>query len=153
MRSILSTFLLTLLSVTLVFAQDKVKERDVKGEWKMVIDIDYNEIEEEMEEDSWFGWAMAGAVSGLVENVLEEIDITMKFMDDGKYKMTVIAFDEEEIEYGEWYINREGELVIIDEDEEHEDDEVWLRDGKDLVSYQKTSSGRLKRQEVYLKKL
>ena len=154
MKNILTSLVLLTLCVTIAFSQERVKEKDVKGEWKMIIDIDFDEVEDEMEEESWFGWAVAGAMSGLVEDVLEEIDIRMKFMDDGKLKITVDAYGEEEIEYGEWYINDKGQLVIIDEDEDdHDDDDVWMLDGKNLVSFEVTSRGKLERQEVYLKRL
>lgn len=158
MKNLLTSLVLIVLCVTVGFAQDKVKERDLKGEWKMIIDIDFDEIEDEIEEDmeeeSWFGWAVAGAMSGLVEDVLDEIDIKMKFMDEGKLKITVDAYGEEEIEYGEWYINGDGQLVIIDEDEdEDDDDDVWMMDGKNLVSFEVTSRGKLERQQVYMKRL
>lgn len=143
-----------MLCTQVLFAQDKVKERNIKGEWKMIIDIDLDQVEEDMEEDSWFSYMISGAVTGVVENVLDEIDIKMKFMDEGKLKITVVAFGDEEIEYGEWYINNEGQLVIIDDDDDNDgDDEVWMLEGEDLVSYQITSGGRLERQEVYLRRL
>jgi negative regulator of genetic competence, sporulation and motility len=155
MNKVLTSLVLLTLCITVVFGQDKVKEKDVKGEWQMIIDIDFDELEDEMEEDmeedSWLGWAITGAVGGLVEDVMDEIDIQLKFMDEGKLKITVHAFGEEEIEYGEWYINRDGQLVIIDEDD-HDDDDVWMKDGKNLVSFEKTSRG-LERQEVYMKRL
>ena len=153
MKNILTSVVLLTLCITVAFSQERVKEKDVKGEWKMIIDIDFDEIEDEMEEDSWFGWAVAGAMSGLVEDVLDEIDIKMKFMDEGKLKITVDAYGEEEIEYGEWFINGEGQLVIIGEDEDEDEDDVWLMDGKNLVSFQVTSRGKLERQEVYMKRL
>ena len=154
MKTTLTSLLLLLFCTTIAVSQDKVREKDLKGDWKMVIDVDFDEMEEEMEEDSWFGWAVAGAMSGLVEDILEEIDIQMKFMDGGKLKITVDAYGDEEVEYGEWYINRDGQLVIVDEDEEgDDDDEVWMMDGDKLVSYEITSSGKLERQEVYMKRL
>ena len=155
MRNLFTSLLLLILCTTVIYSQDRVREKDLKGEWKMVIDIDFEEMEEDLEEDSWFGWAIAGAVSGLVENVLEEIDIQMKFMDGGKLKITVYAFDEEEIEYGEWYINKDGQLVIIDEDDQYDhddDEEVWLMEDKKLVSYELTR-GKLEKQQVYLERL
>jgi len=153
MRKIFTSILLLTLCTTLIFAQDRVREKNMKGDWKMIIDVDMDEVSEEMEEESWFGYMISGALTGLVENVLDEIDIKMKFMDGGKLKITVIAFGEEEIEYGEWYINGEGQLVIIDEDNEHDDNDVWMMNGDNLVSYQLRSGGRLERQEVYLKRL
>jgi hypothetical protein len=153
MRKIFTSILLLTLCTTLIFAQDRVREKNLKGDWKMIIDVDMDEVSEEMEEESWFGYMISGALTGLVENVLDEIDIKMKFMDGGKLKITVIAFGEEEIEYGEWYINGEGQLVIIDEDNEHDDTDVWMMNGDNLVSYQLRSGGRLERQEVYLKRL
>lgn len=154
MKRLYTSLLMLILFTSFALGQDRVKERDVKGEWKMIIDIDYEEMEEDMEEDSWFGWVISDAVSGIVENVLDGMEIHFRFMDNGKLKVTVDVFGEEEVEYCEWFINGDGQLVIVDEDDDFSDeDEVWLLEGEDLISYHKKSDGRLERQEVFLKRM
>ena len=44
--------LILLMSMSLgAMAQEKVKEKDVIGEWQLMIDIDRKDIEEEIEEE------------------------------------------------------------------------------------------------------
>jgi len=154
MKKVFAAIVILGLCFSTTFAQDKVRERDLKGEWKMIIDIDLEDVEDELSEASWFGWAIASSVSGFVSDILEEIDIRMKFMDGGRLKITVDAFGDEEVEWAEWYINKEGQLVITDDDDDYEDDDdVWMMEGKKLVSFHKRSSGRLEAQDVYMEKL
>jgi len=60
--------------------------------------------------------------------------------------MTVEIWGEKEIEYLEWYINRDGELIIGDK----HDDEVWLFDQGKLVSYHKRGVDRYRERNIFL---
>ena len=115
----------------------------------MVIDIDEKDIEDEIETDSWFGWMVANSVSDFVVDIIEEIDIRMEFEDRGELIITVNAFGNKEIEKAEWYINRDGQLVITDSDDD-DDDDVWMFVGDKLVLFEKSKSGRLSDQPVYM---
>ena len=121
-------------------AQDKVREKDLKGTWKLIIDIEeeMDEAKEEMdEEDSFLGKMILNSVSGLVTGIMEEIDIYMEFRSDGEVKIIVEAFDEREIEYSEWYIDSKGRLFIEDTDRFSSDDgDYWLIDDDVLISFE-----------------
>jgi len=144
---ILTLFCLVNYSLT---AQDKVKEKALKGEWKMVFDIDEEDLEKEIEEESWFGWMVASSVSEFVADLMDEIDIRMEFEDGGDLKITVYAFGEKEVEGAVWYINRDGELIITDEGDDDDEDEVWMFVEENLVLFEKSRSGRLEDKPVYM---
>ena len=145
MKKFIISIALISLFVSLI-AQDKVRERDLAGEWQMVFDIDEEEWEDEIENDSFFGRMIASSVSSLVVNVLEDLNIQFEFLSNKEVRMTVKIWDEKEIEYLEWYINRDGELIIGDEN----DDEVWLFDHDKLVSYHKKGDDRYKDRNIFL---
>ncbi|NVK82688.1 MAG: hypothetical protein HWE21_00115 [Cytophagia bacterium] len=157
------SILLTLLAVsTMSIAQSKVTEKSLIGEWQMIIDIDMDEVEEELENENWLARKIAGSVTGLVSDILDEIDIRMDFRSNGEVKIMVEAFGERETEYAEWEISSDGELKIFDEDHDRwrnrhvsfgNDDDVWLMDDGNIVQFEKHSRGRLERQEVYLKRI
>ena len=132
MKRIIAIFLfLPLVSMLVqVQAQKRVKEKDLSGEWQMIFDIDEEEWEDEIEDASFLGRMIAGSVSGLVVNVLEDLEIHFEFLNNNEIRMTIEIWGEKEIEYIDWYINRHGELIIGDEDD---DDEVWLFKDDKLV--------------------
>lgn len=148
------------------YSQNKVKEKDIIGQWDLIIDLDEieDEIEEEIEDENWLAARFARSISNFALDIVAEIDIKMDFREDGELKITVNAFGARETEYAEWYINRDGELVIEDEDDRRgrsrrnthinigDDDDVWMMKGDKLVAYEKGYRGRLKRQEVYMVK-
>lgn len=131
--------LLSLLILSNIDAQTKkIKENDLIGTtWKLHVDIEdvLNEVEEEMEEeDNIFGEIILRGVSGLVEGILENIDIYFDFRSGNEVKVYVEAFGADEIEYTEWRINRRGELII--EDSEHFQSDVdgyWILENGVLV--------------------
>jgi hypothetical protein len=132
-------------------AQKKVKEHDLKGQWKMVFDFDEDFIEEELEKEDipWLGKFMVEGISGFVFNILDDLDIRMEFQRDNKLKITVNAFGEEEVEYAKWHIDSQGGLVLDDDDN---DDDIWLFDHGNLYVYEK-DSGHLERQPIFLKRV
>lgn len=163
MKKLLAAFLILASSASAI-AQDKVREKDLLGEWKLVIDV-REEIEDDIrDEDNWLAERFAKAISNFALNIVEDIDIKMDFREDGELKISVNVFGARETEYAEWEINSRGELIIKDEDRGRrsrrsrnfnigDDDDVWMMDGKRLVSYDKGYRGRLKKQsEVYLVK-
>lgn len=162
MKKILTAILMIGITAT-GFSQSKVKEKDIIGEWELVIDIDRDDIEDEIEEESnWFARSFAKAVSGFALDIVEEIDIKMDFRKDGEVKISVDIFGSHETEYSQWRINKDGELEIEDGWRNDDDDrgrshtkfssdaDVWMMDGKKLVAYDKSDRGRLKPQEVYM---
>ena len=142
--------LLLLLIVGLVFtvsySQTKVTEKDLKGEWKMIIDIDEDEIDEELDGVGPFGRIIARSVSGFVLNLIEEIDIRFTFLKNHRLRIEIKIFNEREVEYSDWYINSHGELLIGDDPD---DDEVWMMNKNRLVSY-KNRHDRLRERDIYM---
>jgi hypothetical protein len=134
-------------------AQQKVNEDDLVGNWKLVIDIEEELEREADEEDNPFAKMMIRGVSGLVEGILDNIDIYFDFQRDGEVKILVEAFDENEVDYAKWYINRNGELIIEDLDNDKiqfDDDDVWMMDGKFLVSIEEDGTIQ---ENVYMTKI
>ncbi len=150
-----------------VQAQSKVKERDLIGEWELVIDLDEvrDEIEEEIEEENRWVASFARSISNFALDVVESIDITMDFRDNGEVKIIVEVMGEREVEYSEWFINNDGELIIEDDDDNRwrrnkssridiDDADVWMMEDGKLQAYEKSRRGRLeKKKEVYMKKI
>lgn len=135
LKVMLSLFFLS--AIMMSQAQQKVTEDKLIGQWKLVIDIEEELEKEADEEDNPFARMMIRGVSGLVEGIMENIDIYFVFRSDGEVQIEVEAFEENEIEYAKWYINRYGELIIEDVDNDNisfDDDDVWMMDGKRLIS-------------------
>ena len=151
MKSVaLSMILLMLLGIN-AHAQKKVKERDLRGQWKMVFDFDEDFIEEELEDEDlpWLGKMIAEGVSDVVINILDDIDVRFEFRDNNKLKIMVEVFGEEEVEYARWHIDSKGALILDDDDH---DDDIWLFDSDRLYAYE-SSNGSLKKQPIYLKRV
>ena len=128
-------FLTILFGSCFVVDAQKVKEKDILGTWKLVIDIE-EEMEDEAEDaDTMLEEVFIKAISGFVGGILEDIEIYFEFQPDNDLKITVNAYDETETEYGKWFINRRGylELEDIGDDDNfniHTDDDEWrLIDG------------------------
>lgn len=114
----------------------KVKERDLDGVWKLVIDIDKEEIADELDdEDNIFARIIAKSVIGIVDDVLDEIDIRFEFKSNNRLKVTVNAFGEEEVDYSTWKINKKGQLIIEEVDNFDSEEDYWLFEGDILVAY------------------
>lgn len=113
--------------------QEKIKEKDIIGNWKLVIEIDeaLDEAKEELDEDDEFlGKLILSSVSGFVGSLLDEIEIYLEFKPEGELTITVDAFGETEVETGSWYIDRKGRLVIEDTERIQTNDDYWvMKDG------------------------
>lgn len=135
MKKTITLFVAILCIISFAEAQ-KVKEKDIIGTWKLVIDIE-EEMEEEAEDaDTMLEEIFIKAVSGFVEGIMDDIEIYFEFQADNDVKITVLAYDEKETEKGTWYINKRGYLVIEDIDDDGDDfsistdDDEWkLIDG------------------------
>ena len=161
MKPIILLLTLILTAGFTIDAQHKVKERDLKGQWKMVIDIDEEEIRDELRDEDipWLSRVFAKSITSLVFDIIEEIDIEMQFKDNNRLKVIIEAFGEREVEYGHWYIDRDGALVLDDlghfkigDDDYHHDQDIWLMKNGRLVAYEQHGR-RLDRQPVYLKRI
>ena len=153
----LLTLCLTLTLATSVMAQQKVKEKDILGDWELVIAIDREDIEREIEEEeNWLARSFAKSVSNFALDIVESIDVEFEFRGNGDLRIEFEIFGEREVEYAEWYINREGELIIEGEDEDHihiEDIDVFMMEEGKLVAYKKGKRGqRYAKEEIYLRR-
>ena len=146
MKRNLLLLLIVCLVLSVSYGQTKVTEKDLKGEWKMIIDIDEDEIDEELEDEGPFERIIARSVSGFVLNLMDEIDIRFTFLKNHRLRIEIEVLGEREVEYSDWYINSHGELLIGDHPD---DDEVWMMNKDRLVSY-KNRHGRLREREVYM---
>ena len=157
--NLLAVLLLTI-AITYIpfesYAQNKVKERDVIGSWKLKIDVEeaLEEAEEEMdEEDNWLGEVVLRGVSGLVEGVLDNIDIYFEFIPGGELEIIVEAFGEFEREYTEWEII-DGRLYIYDSEHlQTDDDDYWMLDGDVLISLEEGRYEDKINENIYLVKV
>ncbi len=116
----------------------RLTEDDLIGTtWRLEIDVDeaLEEAEEEMEEEgNLLGEIILSGVSGMVRGIINNIDVYFEFREDGELKVFVEAFDEEDVDYTYWRINRRGELII--EDNEHfktDNDGYWVYDDGLLI--------------------
>lgn len=137
-------------------AQSKVRSRDLVGEWKLVIDIDELDLREEIEDGTEdldrLGEIISEAAVDLAVNIIDEIDIRFQFRDDNQVRIEVDVFGSHEVEYAEWYINKDGELIIEDEDSHHigiDDLDVWLKEDDLLMAFEKDHD-KLEYQNIYL---
>ncbi|MDA0196167.1 MAG: hypothetical protein O2887_07725 [Bacteroidetes bacterium] len=155
------TLLILTIAVTITaYGQSKVMEKDVIGEWKLVIDIDKDQIEREIEDDEddddmgMFGEFITKSVVGVVFDFIDELDIYFDFRNNGKVRIEVDIFGVEEVEYADWHINKHGELVIDDTDVINSDVDVWLLDDNRLVAQDRHSHGRKDDDhEVFLRRI
>ena len=138
-----------------LMAQNQLNEDDLEGQWKLVIDLTEEHFEEEWDEESALGRFIARTVTDFVENIMEEVDIRFEFLSNHRLRVTAEIFDEREVEYTDWYINRDSELKIGDS--KHlkidDDDDIWLMEDGVLVSYEKKWDDDLHYNHVYLIKL
>lgn len=146
-----------LMVTSTAWAQQKVKEKDIIGPWQLVIDIDREDIEREIEEEeNWLARSFAKSVSSFALDIVESIDVEFEFRKNGDLRIEVNVMGEREVEYAEWYINGDGELVIEDEGDNHvhiDDVDVFMMDDGKLVAYEKGKRGRrYAKEEIYLKR-
>ncbi len=139
-------------------AQKSVRKSDLEGVWKLVIDIDKEEIKRDIEdEDNVLAEIFAKSITSAVFGIIEEIDIRFEFLPDNRLRVETNVFGESDVEYSDWYINWDGELIIGDTDNVNvnsdDDDDYWLKDGDYLVAYDRDDSDRGKTKEVYLKRV
>ncbi len=122
--------------------QSRVYEKDLAGEWKLVIDIS-------KQGDSALERILLNAVDGL----LDEVDIRFDFQSDNQLFVYVSALGSDaEKEVSEWAINKDGQLLIDDSDS-FSNDSVWMmKDGR-LQAYEMEDGELAEEKEVYLERI
>ena len=121
-------------TVPTILSAQKISEKDLIGTtWKLEIDVDLalEEAERELEEeDNLLGEIILSGVSGLVEGVIDNIDIYFEFREDNELKVFVEAFGKDDVDYTYWRITRRGELLIENSEHFNTDDDgsYWVYD-------------------------
>ncbi|MEQ8879108.1 MAG: hypothetical protein RLO17_09755 [Cyclobacteriaceae bacterium] len=132
-----------LVSMCMVFAltshaQKKLREKDLLGQWKMVINLEegFEKAKEELDDndDEFLGKLILSSIEGFASAILDEVDIYMDFEKDGKLRVIVEAFDEKEVEYSEWIINEKG-FLLINDGKNDVDIDHWILEDDVLVGY------------------
>ena len=127
---------LSLIALSSVFSQDIISEKDLIGNWKMTIETDgiIEKIKKETSsEENLFARVILKSVSGIVDGVLDNVDIYFKFRKGGDVSVTVQALGEtSEEESSKWTI-KNNKLFIDDPDKDNLDwdnDDPWvMKDG------------------------
>lgn len=129
--SMKTAFILCLsLGLTSLSHAQQVKEKEIIGTWKLIIDIEEGMTKEAEESDTMLGEIFIKTISKFVGGVLEDVDIYFDFQRNNQLKITVNAYKETETESAKWFINKKGYLEIesIAEDNDHiniETDDEW----------------------------
>lgn len=135
----LSLIILLSLALTSVSAQQRVTESRILGEWTLMINIE-DEIRKEAEtEDSALARAFMRGLSGFIQSVLDDIEISLTFQINGIADLLVITNEKvSEQEELQWHINARGQLIIDDFKSEKvsiSNNGYWMFDGKKLISF------------------
>ncbi len=137
MKKLMLFTMLGVLIVQSAFSQSKVTEKFILGQWKLVIDIEdeLREAEEEAQEtESLIAEIITNSVTGAVSGILKRIDIQIDFREGGEAKVIINVFDEREVEYASWEIDKYGRLHIEDMDDFKTDiGDYWRREGDILL--------------------
>ncbi|MCW1952751.1 MAG: hypothetical protein KIH80_001080 [Flavobacteriia bacterium] len=137
MKNFLSSLLLFFMVLSTANAQSGIKEKDVLGPWKFHLDLS-KEINKASSNLNFFEKMVAGAVTGVVDAAMEQVDIQFNFKRGQKVILTVHnkELNETDQETLHWFINEQGQLEIDDIDNDNinvSNDGVWILKGNKLV--------------------
>jgi hypothetical protein len=134
MSKTLTLVALSLMTLSNGFGQSKLTENEVVGTWKMVIELDevMDDLKKEAEEsETILAEVILKSVSGIVEGVMDRVQIYIDLKKGGKAIVRVNAFDEDsDDDETNWYI-KSGRLYIENTDKFSSDRKGnwYLRDG------------------------
>lgn len=153
MKKIVSSLLLFFVMLSTANAQNRIKEKDVLGPWKFHLDLS-KEINKASSNLNFFEKMVAGAVTGVVDAAMEQVDIQFDFKKGQKVILTVHNKDKDETkqETLHWSINEQGQLEIDDIDNENinvSNDGVWVLKDNKLVVFEDNDL----KEGVYLERL
>lgn len=137
MKKFLNSLLLFFVVLSTANAQSGIKEKDVLGPWKFHLDLS-KEINKASSNLNFFEKMVAGAVTGVVDAAMEQVDIQFNFKRGQKVILTVHnkELNETDQETLHWFINEQGQLEIDDIDNENinvSNDGVWILKDNRLV--------------------
>ena len=137
MKRLFTTIACSILLLGALSAQTKVSEKDVWGTWRFHLKL--NEVAKSDTADlNFLEKAVVGAVSGIVDTVMEQLDIQFNFK---KSRELVVVVHEHETKKKteqsiEWFINAKGQLEISDLKNDKvniDNDGVWMMLNRRLV--------------------
>lgn len=150
----------TLLSFMLVFvvgygsatAQDRVTEAKLLGEWRMMINVE-DEIRKEADQEGYLTKMFLNGISGLVQGILDDIDIQMTFKKGGVLELVAMYDGKvDDVETLSWRIDEKGHLYIDDFKNERvsiENDGYWMWENGQLISFEEDGT---RNENVWMKK-
>lgn len=135
-RRLLLSALTILFLCSAALTPGKTKEKDIIGKWKLHLDIS-KALDKETRDEDDLGSTFARGIINMVDDLVEEIDITFDFQ---KNNILIVTHDsdlnhqEESTEKYRWKINKDGYVVTTPLNKRHfsvNDDEGWvLKKGK-----------------------
>jgi hypothetical protein len=153
MKRLFTSIACSILLMSALSAQTKVSEKDVWGTWRFHL-----KLQEVAKSDSadlnFLEKAVVGAVSGIVDTAMEQVDIQFLFK---KSKELVVIIHEHETKKKteqsiEWFINAKGQLEISDLNNDKvniDNDGVWMMLNRRLVPVENGKAT----QGIYLERL
>lgn len=137
--ALFSLLLLFVTGLGTVSAQERVTETRLLGEWRMIIDVE-DEIRKEADEQGLLTKMFLNGISGMVQSILDEIDIQMTFKKDGVLELVAMYDGEvDDVETLKWTIDDKGHLYIDDFKNERvslENDGYWMWENGRLISFE-----------------
>jgi hypothetical protein len=153
MKRLFTSIACSILLMSALSAKTKVSEKDVWGTWRFHL-----KLQEVAKSDSadlnFLEKAVVGAVSGIVDTAMEQVDIQFHFK---KSKELVVIIHEHETKKKteqsiEWFINAKGQLEISDLNNDKvniDNDGVWMMLNRRLVPVENGKAT----QGIYLERL
>ena len=137
-RITFASILAILVVCSAAIAPGKTKEKDIIGKWKFHLEIG-KAIEEETQDEDDFGSLFARGIGRLVDDLVDEVDITFDFQKNNILVVTQdSSFDDDDeepnVETYRWKINKKGYVVttpINKRNKSFQDSDGWkLKKGK-----------------------
>lgn len=140
MKTVLFSLLLLFISgLGTVSAQESVTEGRLLGEWRMMINVE-EEIRKEADQEGFLTKMFLNGISGMVQGILDDIDIQMTFKKDGILELVALYDGQvDDVETLSWRIDEKGHLYIDDFKNERvsiENDGYWMWENGRLISFE-----------------
>ncbi len=137
--TLLSLMLLLIVGLGVASAQERVTEARLLGEWRMMINVE-EEIRKEAEQEGFLTKMFLDGISGMVQSILDDIDIQMTFKKDGVLELVALYDGKvDDVETLSWSLDEKGRLFIDDYKNERvsiENDGYWMWENGRLISFE-----------------
>ena len=150
--TVLSFMLLFVVSFAAATAQEHVTEARLLGEWRMMINVE-EEIRKEADQEGFLTKMFLNGISGMVQGILDDIDIQMTFKKDGILELVALYDGQvDDVETLSWSIDEKGHLYIDDFKNERvsiENDGYWMWEYGRLISFEEDGT---RKENVWMQK-